>query len=293
MSNIQEPGGMYFPSDDQESDENQRGIINYENIPQISDHQLSLWLHNVPTFSSIPMINSPSSFEVPLPFPGEIPYNLEENITLHGLEKGESSGTKRKHASMHTKERDEDEARENSDTSDECKQRKRTRSTGVERRDRASILDAAIKYIQTLQYQIQMMSMGAGLSPFHSPWMMPQLGQQGMQIPSLPFINTGPASGTGMGYGMGMGMYGMFSSSNFPMSQMGLPSPCLMASATSGFPGISEADNAVQYPGNVLEPLQLTTCSMDWAPWYSTSFPSSGSQCAMQLDTCPPKNSKK
>ncbi|KAI3454034.1 hypothetical protein Pfo_010697 [Paulownia fortunei] len=324
----QEPGGVFIPSEDQDSDDNRltgsRGIINYD-IPLISD-QLSLWLQNAPTSSSISMeeaheaarytniLKDLSRFEVPSSLPlqqcDQIP--CSEDIILHGLEKGQSGDAKRKLASdtleMQTKESDEDGAKEDPETTDEWKQRNRTRSTEVHnlherlrrqklkqkmkalqelipncnKRDKASILDDAIKYMKTLQYQVQMMSMGAGFSMFHSPMMMPQPGQQGMQIPSLPpFLHTCPRGE--LKWDMGWEWEW-----EFP-AQLGLHNPCLLASATSGLPapgGISAA-HSIQNPGNVLEPLYSTTSSMDWAPWYATSFPSSGSQCTTQVGSNP------
>lgn len=115
----QEYSGQLYPSEDQDCD----------NIPIISDHHWSLWHHqNGPTSPSFSMeevdheaahysniLNDLSRFEVPssLPLqelnPGtDIP--CSKDIILNSLEKGQSSGTKRKHASdfleMQEKERD-------------------------------------------------------------------------------------------------------------------------------------------------------------------------------------------
>lgn len=70
--------------------------------------------------------------------------------------------------------------------------------------DKASMLDEAIEYLKTLQLQVQMMSMGAGL---YMPPMMIPAGMPHMHAPHMaPFspIGVGMQMGLGMGYGMGM-----------------------------------------------------------------------------------------
>ncbi|KAL8188879.1 hypothetical protein R6Q57_029634 [Mikania cordata] len=67
--------------------------------------------------------------------------------------------------------------------------------------DKASMLDEAIEYLKTLQLQVQIMSMGAGLC---MPPMMFPTGMQHMH-PSH-FSSMGMGMGMGMNYGMGMGM---------------------------------------------------------------------------------------
>ncbi|XP_027363600.1 transcription factor PIF3-like [Abrus precatorius] len=85
--------------------------------------------------------------------------------------------------------------------------------------DKASMLDEAIEYLKTLQLQVQIMSMGAGL---YMPPMMLPAGMQHMHAPHMvPFspMGVGMHMGFGMGYGMGMpDMSG--GSSRFPMIQM-------------------------------------------------------------------------
>ncbi|KAL1339594.1 hypothetical protein AAHE18_U049600 [Arachis hypogaea] len=85
--------------------------------------------------------------------------------------------------------------------------------------DKASMLDEAIEYLKTLQLQVQMMSMGAGL--YMHPMMLPH-GMQHMHAPHLaPFspMAYGMQMGLGMGYGMAMpDMNGV--SSRFPMVQV-------------------------------------------------------------------------
>ncbi|KAL5194452.1 Transcription factor PIF3 [Glycine soja] len=85
--------------------------------------------------------------------------------------------------------------------------------------DKASMLDEAIEYLKTLQLQVQIMSMGAGL--YMPPLMLPA-GMQHMHAPHMaPFspMGVGMHMGYGMGYGMGMpDMNG--GSSRFPMIQV-------------------------------------------------------------------------
>ncbi|KAK3030393.1 hypothetical protein RJ639_038921 [Escallonia herrerae] len=68
--------------------------------------------------------------------------------------------------------------------------------------DKASMLDEAIEYLKTLQLQVQIMSMGAGL---YMPPMMLPAGMQHMHPAHLPhFSPMGIGMGMGMGFGMGM-----------------------------------------------------------------------------------------
>ncbi|PIN10019.1 Transcriptional repressors of the hairy/E(spl) family (contains HLH) [Handroanthus impetiginosus] len=68
--------------------------------------------------------------------------------------------------------------------------------------DKASMLDEAIEYLKTLQLQVQIMSMGAGLC---MPPMMFPTGMQHMHPAHVPhFPPMGVGMGMGMGYGMGM-----------------------------------------------------------------------------------------
>ncbi|CAL0316530.1 unnamed protein product [Lupinus luteus] len=85
--------------------------------------------------------------------------------------------------------------------------------------DKASMLDEAIEYLKTLQLQVQMMSMGAGL--YMHPMMIPA-GMQHMHAPHMaPFSPMGVGMQMGMGMGYGMGMPDMNGgSSRFPMIHM-------------------------------------------------------------------------
>ncbi|KAJ4850191.1 hypothetical protein Tsubulata_027122 [Turnera subulata] len=68
--------------------------------------------------------------------------------------------------------------------------------------DKASMLDEAIEYLKTLQLQVQIMSMGAGL---YMPSMMLPPGMSHMHAGHMAqFLPMGAGMGMGMGYGMGM-----------------------------------------------------------------------------------------
>ncbi|KAL6132856.1 hypothetical protein ACLB2K_065095 [Fragaria x ananassa] len=83
--------------------------------------------------------------------------------------------------------------------------------------DKASMLDEAIEYLKTLQLQVQIMSMGAGL---YMPQMMLPPGMQHMHAPRMAhFSHMGMGMGLGMGFGMGLpDMNG--GSSGYPMLQV-------------------------------------------------------------------------
>ncbi|KAI4301646.1 hypothetical protein L6164_034904 [Bauhinia variegata] len=82
--------------------------------------------------------------------------------------------------------------------------------------DKASMLDEAIEYLKTLQLQVQIMSMGAGL---YMPQMM---FPPGMHAPHMtPFLPMGVGMQMGLGMGYGMGMPDISGgSSRFPMMQV-------------------------------------------------------------------------
>uniref|UniRef100_A0A2P2KDX7 Phytochrome-interacting factor 3 family protein n=1 Tax=Rhizophora mucronata TaxID=61149 RepID=A0A2P2KDX7_RHIMU len=79
--------------------------------------------------------------------------------------------------------------------------------------DKASMLDEAIEYLKTLQLQVQIMSMGAGL---YMPPMMLTTGVPHMHAAHIAQFS--PPMGFGMGIGMGMG-FGM----NIPSMNGGSP----------------------------------------------------------------------
>ncbi|XP_059456870.1 transcription factor PIF3 isoform X2 [Corylus avellana] len=85
--------------------------------------------------------------------------------------------------------------------------------------DKASMLDEAIEYLKTLQLQVQIMSMGAGL--YMSPMMLPT-GMQHMGAPHMAhFSPMGVGMGVGLGMGYGMGMPDINGgSSGYPMIQV-------------------------------------------------------------------------
>ncbi|KAF2307351.1 hypothetical protein GH714_026575 [Hevea brasiliensis] len=93
---------------------------------------------------------------------------------------------------------------------------KRSRAAEVhnlsERVDKASMLDEAIEYLKTLQLQVQIMSMGAGL---YMPSMMLPPGMPHMHAGHmLPFSPMGAGMGMGIGMGFGMGMPDMIGGSS-------------------------------------------------------------------------------
>ncbi|XP_074327473.1 transcription factor PIF3-like isoform X2 [Apium graveolens] len=102
--------------------------------------------------------------------------------------------------------------------------------------DKASMLDEAIEYLKTLQLQVQIMSMGAGM---YMPPMMLPTGMQQFHAAHLPhFSPMGVGMGMGMGMGFGMNMLDMNGGprgcSMIPMSSMQgahFPSPPMSASA--------------------------------------------------------------
>ncbi|XP_015874809.1 transcription factor PIF3 isoform X2 [Ziziphus jujuba] len=85
--------------------------------------------------------------------------------------------------------------------------------------DKASMLDEAIEYLKTLQLQVQIMSMGAGL---YMPPMMLPTGMQHMHAPHMAhFSPMGVGMGMGLSMGFGMGMPDMNGgSSGYPMIQV-------------------------------------------------------------------------
>ncbi|XP_050380274.1 transcription factor PIF3-like isoform X2 [Argentina anserina] len=90
--------------------------------------------------------------------------------------------------------------------------------------DKASMLDEAIEYLKTLQLQVQIMSMGAGL---FMPQMMLPPGMQHMHAPQMAhFSHMGVGMGMGLGMGFGMGMPDMTGgSSGYPMQGAQFSSP--------------------------------------------------------------------
>ncbi|PSS08449.1 Transcription factor like [Actinidia chinensis var. chinensis] len=75
--------------------------------------------------------------------------------------------------------------------------------------DKASMLDEAIEYLKTLQLQVQIMSMGAGM--YMPPMMLPT----GMPHVHMAHMARFSPMGVGMGMGMGFGM-GMFDMNGGP-----------------------------------------------------------------------------
>ncbi|XP_021772526.1 transcription factor PIF3-like isoform X1 [Chenopodium quinoa] len=69
--------------------------------------------------------------------------------------------------------------------------------------DKASMLDEAIEYLKTLQLQVQVLSMGAGM--YMQPMMLPP-GMSPIHGAHVPHFSPMGAMGLGMGMGMGFGM---------------------------------------------------------------------------------------
>ncbi|KAF8032418.1 hypothetical protein BT93_D1362 [Corymbia citriodora subsp. variegata] len=109
--------------------------------------------------------------------------------------------------------------------------------------DKASMLDEAIEYLKTLQLQVQMMSIGAGL------YMPPMMVPTGMHLAQMPhFAPFGVGMGSAIGFGMGMvDMNGRPSGRPVvqvpPMQGSHFPSPLMSAGMAGanlqmfGFPG--------------------------------------------------------
>nr|XP_028951981.1 transcription factor PHYTOCHROME INTERACTING FACTOR-LIKE 15-like [Malus domestica] len=98
------------------------------------------------------------------------------------------------------------------------------------------MLDDAIKYIKSLQLQVQMMSMGGG-AVYQTP-NLSLAGIQGTQMSQFkPYLPMGPGLGTsnayeiGMGLGMAMGMINMCYTTGVPTMSV--------HSATAGLPLMS------------------------------------------------------
>ncbi|KAF6172276.1 hypothetical protein GIB67_024898 [Kingdonia uniflora] len=98
--------------------------------------------------------------------------------------------------------------------------------------DKASMLDEAIEYLKTLQLQVQIMSMGAGM--YMPPMMLPT----GMHAPHFSPMGVGMGMGMGMGYGMGMGI-GMGHGMQFPRPPLTTSLPMMPGSTLQmlGLPG--------------------------------------------------------
>ncbi|XP_010313958.1 transcription factor PIF3 [Solanum lycopersicum] len=127
--------------------------------------------------------------------------------------------------------------------------------------DKASMLDEAIEYLKTLQLQVQIMSVGAGLCV--PPMMFPMQHMHGAQMPHFSPMSLG----MGMGMGFGLGMLEMNGrSSGYPMYPMPsvqgghFPSPPIPAS--TAYPGIAVSNRHVfAHPGQGL-PMSIPRASL-------------------------------
>ncbi|XP_021623248.1 transcription factor PIF3 isoform X2 [Manihot esculenta] len=134
--------------------------------------------------------------------------------------------------------------------------------------DKASMLDEAIEYLKTLQLQVQIMSMGAGL---YMPSMMLPPGMPHMHAGHMvQFSPMGVGMGMGMGMGYGMGMPDMIGGSSgcsmiqappmhgahFPGPPMSGPS-ALHGMGGSNLPifGLSAQGHPMPYPCAPLMPV--------------------------------------
>ncbi|KAL5834175.1 hypothetical protein ACOSQ4_013672 [Xanthoceras sorbifolium] len=148
--------------------------------------------------------------------------------------------------------------------------------------DKASMLDEAIEYLKTLQLQVQIMSMGAGL------YMPPMMFPSGMPHMHAAHMAHFPPMGIGMGMGVGfgMGMPGMNgASSGRPMVQVpqmhpGALFPCPPVSGPTPLHGMAGSNfQLFGHPG------QGHPISLPHAPL----FPLSGGpimKSSMGLNTC-------
>ncbi|CAK9137696.1 unnamed protein product [Ilex paraguariensis] len=129
--------------------------------------------------------------------------------------------------------------------------------------DKASMLDEAIEYLKTLQLQVQIMSMGAGL---YMPPMMLPVGMQ--HIPTAHIPHYAPMGiGMGMGIGFGMGMVDIHGGSPgcpmIPVPHMqGAPVLSPPVSGPTSFQGIARSNFQVfGHPGQGL-PMSVHPASL-------------------------------
>ncbi|KAM0947535.1 putative transcription factor bHLH family [Dioscorea sansibarensis] len=151
--------------------------------------------------------------------------------------------------------------------------------------DKASMLDEAIEYLKTLQLQVQIMSMGAGLCM--PPMMMPPAMQHLRAAPMYSAMGVGMGMGMGMGMGYGMGMLDMNGSPSlqgmpggpaslqmFGIHGQGLPIP------TPQLPQYTPYSTLPMRPDTMGERSGVagTTCPVSAAPSIVETSPSSSSK---------------
>ncbi|KAA8545322.1 hypothetical protein F0562_020106 [Nyssa sinensis] len=119
--------------------------------------------------------------------------------------------------------------------------------------DKASMLDEAIEYLKTLQLQVQIMSMGAGM---YMPPMMVPTGMQHIHAAHMThYLPMGVGMGMGMGMGFGMGRLDMNGGSpGCPMIQVppmqGAHFPAPHMPGPTGFQGMAGSNLQVfGHPG--------------------------------------------
>ncbi|XP_073159009.1 transcription factor bHLH119-like isoform X2 [Henckelia pumila] len=201
----------------------------------------------------------------------------------------------------------EDEAKVDTKASGECRKQKKARSAKIHnfteklrrrrlkekmnclqelipncsRRDKASVLDDAIKYIKNLQYQLQIMSMTQGYTMSHVACMMqsPMHHCPVVQLPSLPPLpqtRPGPEGDHGAGDGVGISDLATAPPILGAIPELfSMPTP--QAWELAAFPilgGISEDVAIPKHDHNFLETLlPLTPSCSNLVPFFGTSFP--------------------
>ncbi|TQD87025.1 hypothetical protein C1H46_027408 [Malus baccata] len=144
--------------------------------------------------------------------------------------------------------------------------------------DRASMLDDAIKYIKSLQLQVQMMSMGGG-AVYQTP-NLSLAGIQGTQMSQFkPYLPMGPGLGTsnayeiGMGLGMAMGMINMCYTTGVPTMSVhsttaGLP----LMSGPGGLPVNPQVQMQIPFLASQVMPSTTAATSNMVQPRFPTNF---------------------
>ncbi|XP_074321040.1 transcription factor PIF3-like isoform X2 [Silene latifolia] len=120
--------------------------------------------------------------------------------------------------------------------------------------DKASMLDEAIEYLKTLQLQVQMFSMGAGL--YMQPMMVPP-GLQPIHGAQMPHFSP---MGLGMGMGMGFGMNMPFQTPPYPVPGPfhGIPGSSLQPFAHPGQGLQMSMQRAPVHPIPGVPPMNIT-----------------------------------
>ncbi|XP_019170373.1 PREDICTED: transcription factor PIF3-like isoform X2 [Ipomoea nil] len=134
--------------------------------------------------------------------------------------------------------------------------------------DKASMLDEAIEYLKTLQLQVQIMSMGAGLC---MPQMMFPAGMHHHMHAQMPhFPQMGLGIGMGMGFGMGLPELNGARSPGCPIFPMpAMPRPHFHSPSISGpinFPGMATATSNIQAFGHPCQGVPMSVPRTPFVP---------------------------